>query len=242
MKRAQMFSAAIVSRDSRVKPQNLVGADDPRLVALLQPLVKLDDAADEAGGEDAHAAVVEQVDRLDPPLVRLARGDHRVIAEMRIAVNDAELRERQPPGFEQRHRDRVARLGGRVLKIGQPAAVEPLHRQQAPCRQRLEDARHAHPRPAGEHRLIEPGEPRLADIVELLADARADLARDLARVDRRTHPAVDGEQEVELDEIGLHRRGHVGILQLAGERLALEAGRAVHLAERGGGGRRQVER
>ena len=81
----------------------------------------------------------------------------------------------------------------------------------------------------------------LADIVELLADARADLARDLARVDRRTHPAVERQQDVELGEIGFHRRGHVGILQLAGERLAVEAGRAVHLAERGGGGRREVE-
>ena len=77
---------------------------------------------------------------------------------------------------------------------------------------------------------------RLALVVELLAHALGDLLLDLARVDRRVHAAVDGEENVELGEVGLHGGGHVGILQLAGERLAVERGRPVHLPERGGAG------
>ena len=42
---------------------------------------------------------------------------------------------------------------------------------------------------------------------------------DLGGVDRRVHAAVDGEQPFELLEVGLDGRLHVGILQLAGERV-----------------------
>ena len=52
---------------------------------------------------------------------------------------------------------------------------------------------------------------------------------------------MEREQHAELGEIGLHRRGHVGILQLAGDALAVERDRAVDLAERGRGGRRKIE-
>ena len=64
---------------------------------------------------------------------------------------------------------------------------------------------------------------------------------DLGGVDRGVHAAMDGEQPFELLEIGLDGRLHVRILQLAGERRAVERDRAVHLAERGGGGRVMLE-
>jgi hypothetical protein len=81
----------------------------------------------------------------------------------------------------------------------------------------------------------------LALVVELLAHPLADLLRDLARVDRRVHAAVEREGEFELLQVGFDGRLHVRILQLAGEQGAVLGGRAMHLPERGGGGRFQVE-
>ena len=82
----------------------------------------------------------------------------------------------------------------------------------------------------------------LAQIVELLAHPRGDLLGDLGGVDHRVHAAMDREQPVELLQVGFHRGLHVGVLQLAGERLAVERAGAVHLAERGGRGRLVLER
>ena len=82
---------------------------------------------------------------------------------------------------------------------------------------------------------------RLAQIVELLAHACGDFLRDLAGVDHRVHAAVDREQPIELFQIGFDRRLHVGILELGGEPLAVGRARAMHLAERGSGGRLVLE-
>src|SRR5579863_2399929 len=77
---------------------HLVSLGDPRLVAGLEPAVEFDHAEHEARREDAHAAVVEQVDAVDGPP---AGPRDRIIAEMRIAVNDAVAEERAPPRIEQ---------------------------------------------------------------------------------------------------------------------------------------------
>ena len=44
---------------------DFIGVNDARLVARFQPLIKFDDAADETGGKDADAAIVEEIDALD---------------------------------------------------------------------------------------------------------------------------------------------------------------------------------
>ncbi len=82
---------------------------------------------------------------------------------------------------------------------------------------------------------------RLANVIELLADARTDLLVDLGGVDHRLHAPMQREQQIELLEIGLYRRLHVGILQFAGEQRAVMRPRLVHLTERGGGGRLVLE-
>jgi len=81
----------------------------------------------------------------------------------------------------------------------------------------------------------------LALVVELLAHPLADFLGDLAGVDGRVHAAMYGEDPFELLEIRLHGRLHVGILQLAGELLAVLRGRAMDLAERCGGGGSEIE-
>ncbi len=55
------------------------------------------------------------------------------------------------------------------------------------------------------HLRIEADVLGLALIVELLAQARADLLRDFARVDGAVESPVDAKEEFELAEIGLDR-------------------------------------
>src|SRR5579862_3363535 len=86
---------------------------------------------------------------------------------------------------------------------------------------------------ACERQAIEAEMRGLAEIVELLAEPRGDLLVDLRHGDRAVVALVDAEREAELGQIRLHRGGHVGILQLAGERAAVEGFRAMHLTERG---------
>ena len=69
-----------------------VGGDGQRFVAGLQGFIEVDHALDEAGGEEPHAAEVEHVDAQ-------VFAD-RVVAEMRITVDDAEVVERHVPGAE----------------------------------------------------------------------------------------------------------------------------------------------
>ncbi len=143
--------------------------------------------------------------------------------------------------MKQADRDGVARLLRRAFEFGELLAVEPLQREQAARGQLLMHARHAHEGNVGEHQSVELRDLRLAVIVELLAHALANLARDLARVDRGADAPMQREDEIELREIRLHRRGHLRILQLAREVLAVEAFGAMHLSERSGGRGLQVE-
>ena len=223
------------------EPPERVGLGDMRVVVGPQAPIELDHAAHEARRKDAHAAVVEQIDPLDPQRLALARGDDRVIAEMRVAVDDPVAQERPPPGVEQADRDRVARFLRRAFELGQLFALEPLQRQETAGAQLLVDARHAHERPVGEHHGVEARDLRLAHIVELLAHPLADLAGDLARLDRPADPLVQREQEIELRQVGFDRRRHLRILQFAGDLFAVERPPLVHLAERGRRGGLQVE-
>ena len=160
---------------------------------------------------------------------------------MRIAVNDAIAQERAPPRVEQTDGDGVARFLRRGLEGGEPLTVEPFHREQSARRQALVDSRHADERPVSEHDAIEPGDLGLSLVVELFAHPLADLARHLAGVDRGAGAPMEREQKVEVGEIRLNRGRHVRILQLAGEPLAAEADRSVHLTERRGGRGLQIE-
>ena len=72
----------------------------------------------------------------------------------------------------------------------------------------------------------------LAAVIELFAHARANLLGDLAGIDRGVEPPADGEQPLQLLQIGFDRRLHVRILQLAGQQRAVERARTMHLPER----------
>ena len=99
---------------------------DEVAIVLEQPVIEVDHAADEALREDADAAVVEQVDAARLTLL----GEHRVVAEMRIAVDHAEAAERKPPGGEHRLPDAIALRQRRLLVREQLGAVEPVEREQ----------------------------------------------------------------------------------------------------------------
>ena len=99
----------------------------------------------------------------------------------------------------------------------------------------------ATPGSRAEDRAIEPHMRGLALVIELLAQPLGDLGMDLGGGDRAVVALVQTHRELQLAQIGFDRRGHVGILQFAGECGAVERGRPVHLAERGGARRNSVE-
>ncbi len=62
-----------------------------------------------------------------------------------------------------------------------------------------------------------------------------------AGVDRRAHPPMQGEQDVELRKVGFDGGRHLRILQLAGDPFGFKSSRLVHLAERRGGRGLEIE-
>src|SRR6516225_10809033 len=81
----------------------------------------------------------------------------------------------------------------------------------------------------------------LAPVIELLAQPVRDFGMNLGSRDRSVVALVKTHRELQLPQIGLNRRSHVGVLKLAGERSAVECGGPVHLAERSGACRRLGE-
>src|SRR5438045_1662720 len=79
-----------------------VGIDRQRLVVAFERVVEIDHPADETGREYTDAAEIEQVDGA-------VLGDG-VVAEMRVAVNDAVMVEWHVPGPEHALRDLVSVL------------------------------------------------------------------------------------------------------------------------------------
>ena len=120
--------------------------------------------------------------------------EHRVIAEMRIAVDHAETAERKPPGGEHRLPDAVA-----LRELGAFLCVSSLvpSSQSSVSSRPVESSGHT----SGtrirsmplEHRAIERGVLCLAPVVELLAHARGDLLADLAWC-RSPGPCGDGSR------------------------------------------------
>src|SRR5262249_18991351 len=90
--------------------------------------IEVNHPLDEFRREGTHAAIVEQVDAGSMPLLVL---EHRVVAKMRVAVNDAVMAERIPPGAEHGAGDGVALVERSACVVEQPASIEPGHGEQA---------------------------------------------------------------------------------------------------------------
>src|SRR3974390_1292470 len=202
---------------------------------MQQAAVEIDYAADEARRKDANAAVVEQVDAS-----RIALGiiEDRVVAEVRIAVDDSVMAERRPPGGEHGSGEPVTRGELIVLVLKHLPAREPIHRQQTAGGKLGPYRGHADSRAVLQHDTVKRDVLGLAHVVELLAQAFGDFFRDLGGVDRRIEALADRKQQPRFPEIAFARRLHFWILELAGQFDAVERAGAVHLAERGG--RRRV--
>ena len=151
---------------------------------------------------------------------------------MRVAVDHAVVRERIPPRLEHRLRDGVAILQRRALVVEQLAAFEPGHGQQALGRQVRQHLRHADPGLVLEDQRVQRRVGRFQLVVELLAQPRRYLFEDVGRFDGGVHARMQREHDLELVEVRLHRRLHVGILQLGCQRAPVVRYGAVHLSER----------
>jgi hypothetical protein len=158
-------------------------------------------------------------------------GKTRMQPKSRVAVNHPELVERHVPGAEHVVGNGVAEFELGFAEPGQRMPVEPGHGQQPVGRQLGQGFGHMDAGFLCQHRRIEPHVPRLALVIQLLAQPFRDFRVDLRRRNRLVVALVDREHELELPQVGLHRRGHVGILQLAGELLPVHGDGPVHLAE-----------
>ena len=119
-----------------------------------------------------------------------------------------------------------------VLERQHLPAVEPGQRQQPMRGEFRPHLRHADAWLLGENVPIKRNVFGFALIVELFAQPRTDFLADFACVDGGIHTAPDCEQPFELTQIRFHRRLHVRILQLAGQRGAVMRDGAMHLSER----------
>ena len=149
--------------------------------------------------------------------------------------------ERLVPGVEHVEGEAIALLLAAGLVAEERLALEPSHGEEAPGRELGHDFRDVDVRLAGQHVAVEAHVPGLEPVIQLLAQAGLDLLVDLVGVDRRVVAPVEGEDQAELGEVGLHRGLDVRVLQLAGEVAAVLALGAVDLAEGGGGRGVEVE-
>jgi hypothetical protein len=85
-----------------------------------------------------------------------------------------------------------------------------------------------------EHAGIEVHVAALEIVVQFLAQTRRDFVVDAAGIDGFVAAPVDSEDQLELLQVGLYRRSHIGILKLAGQFLSIKIGRPVDLAQRRG--------
>ena len=166
----------------------LVGRHGARDVVGHQRAVKLDRAAHETRREDPDAAEIHQIDRTVRP--------HRVVAEMRIAVDHAVGIERHVPGAEHVGGQPVLVLLRMALPVEQWLALQPGHGEQPVGRVRGHDLRHVHAGLVAQHVAIERHVPGLAPVVQLLAQARGDLGMDLVGTDGGIEALADREDEL----------------------------------------------
>ena len=223
--RPQIEDVDHLARQVRESP-GLVGMHGKIGIVVAQRAVEIDDAGDEARPKDPDAAEVEKI--------HVQIGPHRVVAEMGIAMDHAILVERHIPGPEHGHGDAVAPLGaGFGREEGhERGSVEPGHGEQPAGRQLRQHFGHVDVVLLRKHGAVKTHVARLPPVIELLAEPRADLRVDLARVDGAVGALVDGEEELELAQIRFDGRLHVGILKLDRERSAVMGESAVNLPQR----------
>ena len=204
-----------------------IGMHGQFVIAIAQRLVEVDDSGDEIRPEHPHAAEIQQIHAAIRP--------HRIIAEMRIAMDRAEEIERHIPGAEHVQRHIVAEIEIVPGDREQRRAVEPVHGQEPLRAEFRHGDRHMHAGFAGQHIGIERHVPGLQLVIQLLAQPGRQLFIHARGRDRLVVAFINRHGELQLLQIGLNRRLHVGILQLAGKLRAVLPGGAMHLPQRGGG-------
>src|SRR5262245_1632521 len=211
-----------------LEPPGLVSVHYELVIAAQQSAIEVDHTADKAWRENANTAVIQKIDSPRFPFRVVEDG---VIAEMRVAMNDAEAAEGKPPRGEHRRGETIAHSERVALMLEQLAAGKPIQREQAAGRQIVPDFWNPDRMFVLQHVAIQFHVLRLSAVVELLAQTCADLDCDFAGVDSRIKAFADRKKQLQLIEVGFDRRLHVRILQLACNLTAIECACAVHLAE-----------
>src|SRR5262249_22440249 len=148
-----------------LKPPGFVRVHHEVVIAMQETAIEVNYALDEAWWENPDAAIVQEVDAGRSSL----DVEHRVVAEMRIAVNDAKSTEGKPPGREHRRGEAIARRKWIVFVFEKLAPGKPIKCKQPAGRQFGPNFRHADSVLGLQHVSIKRDVFRFADIVELLA-------------------------------------------------------------------------
>ena len=154
--------------------------------------------------EGSDAAIVQKIDA--------AVIAHRVIAQMRIAVDRAVTREGPPPRLEQRGGNGVARLQPGFFEFRNRRAIEPCHRQKALGGERCDGFGHGNVVAILQHDRIEPHVRGLPHIIQFFGETLGDFLAELRRVDGAVETALEHQRRFQLAHIGIDRRIHRWIL------------------------------
>src|SRR6266849_7897292 len=145
------------------KSPGFVCVHDEVIIALEQPAIEINDATHEFHCKEADAAIVEQIDSRRPA----ADLEHRIVAEMGIAVDHPVTTERPPPCREHGCAEEIARCEIVILMREQSVAVEPIESKEAAGGELGPYPRHANLLDIGKHRAVKRGVPGFTAVVEL---------------------------------------------------------------------------
>ncbi|UUY05175.1 hypothetical protein LRS13_06510 [Svornostia abyssi] len=194
------------------------------------------------GDELPHRAVVEALDEPEVQKPDPAIGEEQAVAGVRVAVEQS-VAERAVE--VEAHEDLACAvsllLRERCPRVSEALAFNVFGDQHALPAQVFDHGRHDHKRMvmvnAGHLRVVG----RLQLVVEFLADALPDLVGDRSRVDAGRDRAEELQAELEVAQVGVHRFGDAGVLDLDRNVATVAQATSVHLPDRGRGHRRFVD-
>src|SRR5690606_5339543 len=180
------------------EPPILIGRRCAITVIRFKRMIKLDHPRNESGRENADTSVIKQI---DAPFIHRPALPHRIIAKVRVTMNNAVARKGSPPRDKHGLSNAVADVERMVAKAKDRCAVKPAHGEQAARAQFTEYLRHRDARLIAEYLRIEADMGCLAAIIEFFMQPLCNLCLDFARIDGAVHAAVNGENERKLLQI-----------------------------------------
>ena len=154
----------------------MIGLRLPGPVIGQQTAIEQHHTGDKARRKDPNTAKIEQIQAS-------GIGRETIVAQMGIAVDDAERGHGRPPGLKQLLGNAVTGLKRRGFEGQEPLTLQPIHGQEPTGRELRHRLRHGNVRTALKEGAIERHLLGLAAIVQFLTQPVSDLVSHLAGID-----------------------------------------------------------